>query len=731
VSTIVQTIDTNVNTSPVITLNTGDYFYQLPGISLTTADGSFPAILANGPSTVEIHGTVFSPSVGIGGAVATLMIGAASNVSGGTKGVQSQNTTTTNYYTINGNLTGGVYGLESSGTNTLYLKVGATGVVTGLTANAINLAYDVVYATVDGNVSGNLGIGQSNTNGIFSLSVTQGARVTATSSYAIAFSNAGNLNINGQVAGFHGISSTTGQQLTINVGTTGSVAGSSGDGIDLMSQSATIAVNGGVTGLGDGIFNGQSMGTTNIMVGAGGFVSGFAGIEVENNGTVGVGGTVNGNHFWGITLGQFIEGGEIHVYAGGLVTGGGSTGGGIRIRGGHLITNDGTVSSTDGAAIYGENGAGYLLNTGMITGSTVGVLFSDTFDANDVHTTVNTGTIAGSPNPQSPPGPNFFAYDAAGNIGTDRVINQGTLIGDVRLGQHAGSNLVNAGTLTGNVFLGAGGQTANSTLGTVSGLMVGGSGADTIVGGQSGNNIVGGAGNDVLYANPTMDAARNHAMTQLAGGTGSNALYGGGGYNTFVGGDTNGGYNQIWGGASGMMGVAGFANNTLTFAAMAPSQSVYVDLLNGHNAFINSGPNQSGVYTYEDSIINVPNVIGSASGDIIIADNGIDRIAGDDGADSLTAGTGPSSQDSFVYNDYADSNLIMGYDTVLGFKVAADKIDLSAFHSDASHLVIQTAGFNNNVYLEVTPGSFNAATDLAISVVATVNTGLTTANFVF
>jgi hypothetical protein len=174
-----------------------------------------------------------------------------------------------------------------------------------------------------------------------------------------------------------------------------------------------------------------------------------------------------------------------------------------------------------------------------------------------------------------------------------------------------------------------------------------------------------------------------------------------------------------------------FTNNTITFASLSPSQSVYVDLLNGHNAYINSGPNQSGTYVYEDSIINVPNVIGSSSGDVIIADNGIDRIQGNGGADALYAGTGPSSQDTFVYTSYADSNLNTGYDTIVGFKLGIDKIDLSALFTDGSHLAISTAGTSNTLYIEVTPGTFNPATDLALIVNATTNLGLTAVDFIF
>ena len=732
-ATILQTTDTHVSTSPAYTLSPGDYFYQVAGISLTTTDGSLPAILATGSGTVDIHGTVFSPNVAIGGPLTAVIVASGADVTGGSTGLQTLNTSTQNHYAINGSLTGGTYGLNSSGSNMLYLHVGATGIVTGLDSNGINLNHDIVFASIDGSVSGVQGIGQSSTNGFFVLNMTAGAKATATSSYGISFANSGYLAINGQAAGTTGINSTTVQQVTITVGMSGSAAGSWGDGIAFMSQSATIAINGDVNGSFNGLRGAASLGTSSIAVGADGFVSGgYYGIYVDNNATVSVAGTVSGINSWGIQTGTYSEAGEIYVHAGGLVTGGGGSGGGaVRTRGTHVITNDGTISSTDGVGVLAD-GAGYLLNTGIISGSTVGILYTDTFSTSDVLTTVNTGTISGGPNPLIAVGPNFFAYDATGSIGTDRFINEGDIIGDVRLGQHSGSNFVNAGTLTGSVYLGAGGQVANSALGTVSGMMVGGTGNDAIVGGQNGGLLLGNAGNDMIYANPTQAAADNHATATLAGGTGTNALYGGGGFNVFVGGDTNGGYNQIWGGASGMSGLSlDFTNNTITFASLSPSQSVYVDLLNGHNAYINSGPNQSGTYVYEDSIINVPNVIGSSSGDVIIADNGIDRIQGNGGADALYAGTGPSSQDTFVYTSYADSNLNTGYDTIVGFKLGIDKIDLSALFTDGSHLAISTAGTSNTLYIEVTPGTFNPATDLALIVNATTNLGLTAVDFIF
>jgi hypothetical protein len=728
-TTIIQTTDTNVTTSPVISLATGDYFYQFAGVGLSTTDFSGPAISASGSNDmVEIHGSVFSPSVAIGGPIKTVIVASTGSVSGGGTGIQSL-FNSQSHWAIDGSVTGGNFGIDASG-QTLYMHVGSTGSVSGLASNGIRLA-QTFLGTIDGSVSGAIGISDTGGSGIFQLAVNQGGRVIGTSSYGVNFDLDGNVAVDGQVSGGSGISSTTAGQVAIRVGTTGSVDGANGDAIDVTAQSAVVVVNGEATGSGTGINAGQTFGTTNIMVGAAGFVSGFQGIDVENAGTIGVAGTVTGTGFWGISTGNSGQPGEIYVYAGGLVTGGGANNGAIRFRGSHLLTNDGTIASTDGAGVQAD-GAGYLLNTGKITGSTVGIRYVDTNDANDVMTTVNTGTISGTPNPLVVSGPNFLAYDAMTSIATDRFINQGNVIGDIRLGTHDGSNFVNAGTVTGNVFLGNGqGQLADSTFGTISGVIVAGTGGDSIVAGQTGGNVIGGVGDDMLYANQTQAAVDNRAHTTLDGRAGTNALYGGGGFNTFLAGTANGGYNQVWGGASAMTGVSGYTNNTISYDNVLPGNSVYVDLLNGHNGFVNSGPDQSGTYTYEDSIVNVPNVIGSSSGDIILADNGIDRIQGGAGADALYAGSGGSSQDTFAYTGYADSNLNSGYDTIVGFKLGTDLIDLSALHTDGSHLAISTAGTSNTLYVEQTPGSFNPATDLAMIVNTATPGGLNASNFVF
>ena len=70
-------------------------------------------------------------------------------------------------------------------------------------------------------------------------------------------------------------------------------------------------------------------------------------------------------------------------------------------------------------------------------------------------------------------------------------------------------------------------------------------------------------------------------------------------------------------------------------------------------------------------------------------------------------------------------------DRIVGFKIGDDRIDLSAFRTDSVHLAISTAGRSNAVYLEQTPGTFNAVTDLAIVVYTTTAGGLHVSDFVF
>jgi Ca2+-binding RTX toxin-like protein len=222
-------------------------------------------------------------------------------------------------------------------------------------------------------------------------------------------------------------------------------------------------------------------------------------------------------------------------------------------------------------------------------------------------------------------------------------------------------------------------------------------------------NVIGGSGNDTLVG----DAAAN----RLNGGAGTDALYGLDGNDTLVGGTSLTGQNQLWGG-----------NGFDTVDYSAQNDAVYVDLGAGVGYVTHTGKSDQPVLTLADLLNSIENAIGGAGNDTLIGYAGIDRFDGGAGADGLYGNGGTAT---FIYKSVADSNLTTGYDTIADFIVGTDKIDLTAFHTDASHLFIDTAGTTNSIYLEQTPGTFNTATDTAISVITTTAGGLHASDFIF
>jgi hypothetical protein len=555
------------------------------------------------------------------------------------------------------------------------------------------------------------------------VDVVGGVTVGSTDNSVAISSTTGNvqklmsLKIGGQVYGYDAVFfSSTSTAATVTVLAGGSLNGDNGDGyacfgIDTVTNYGTIA----------GDFNGAEEHTTYFT--NYGSVSGGSnnGLQIDTFGDILNAGSISGSGPVG--RGIFLEdGSSASIVNTGSISG---VDGAIRTAPTAFdltVVNSGTISSTDfGDAIYVPgsttasitNTAAGVINGGVAMVGTSTLVNSGAISGLVVATVVtNYGTIGGDVS--------FF------NGVFNRLINWGTVNGDA----YVGGASANAGLIAGKVSVSsAGGAIFDSTLGRVVGTIGIGSAGGTVIAGQSGGAVTGGTGNDILYANPTATAADHAVHTTLDGAGGTNALYGDGAFTTFMAGDANGGYNQIWGGASQMAGVAGFANNTLSFAGA--THGVYVDLLNGHDAFVSSATNWAGAGTFEDSIVNVPNVVGSGHGDLIQADAGIDGITGGGGADSLYAGSGAGSHDTFVYTAYADSNTVTGYDTIVGFKLGTDKIDLSALHTNAAHLAISTAGTSNTLYVEATPGTFNKNTDLALVANTSATGGLHASDFVF
>ena len=446
-------------------------------------------------------------------------------------------------------------------------------------------------------------------------------------------------------------------------------------------------------------------------------------------------------------LGEPGQTSEIQIGGAGSVVGSGADHAAVEVaEGSYDISNSGEIVADQGAEGILGVGPGVVRNYGTIDLTGVGVENEDgaTTDTTYLY---NYGTIAAaSVGVADVGGAAAFVYnygailDGAGGIAVlgdsvETLYNSGTINGAVQL-LGADSTLVNSGSIDGPVDLLGAGSSLNSTHGTISGTITCGPGGDVVIAGQDGGSVIGGSGNDVLRANPTLAAADAGAQTILDGGAGDNWLYGDGAYTTFDSGDAAGGINHIVGRLSKMADVAGYSNNTVSYASLAGSaESVYVDLLTGNaytcsDADANGAPNSD--FTFEDYITNVPNVIGSSGHDVIICDDGVDQItSGSGGGDVMYAGAGGGSQDTFVYTHVTDST--QGNEGVIhGFKVGVDEIDVSALNVPPTDIVLKYHGKGvSTVYVEQNPTlGFNSLTDLILSVHASTHTALTASSII-
>jgi Ca2+-binding RTX toxin-like protein len=200
-------------------------------------------------------------------------------------------------------------------------------------------------------------------------------------------------------------------------------------------------------------------------------------------------------------------------------------------------------------------------------------------------------------------------------------------------------------------------------------------------------NLVGGSNTNTLVG--------NDGANVLTGGDGTDYLYGMGGDDALLGGAAPvGNPNQLWGGAGS--DTASYLNTTGAVFADLGAQAGYVD----------------GVLT--DTMNSIENLVGSWGNDTLVGNGGANLMAGGAGADVLW---GKGGADTFVYTGYGDSNLETGYDTVADFVSGTSKLDLSSLVTDASHVVITSDSRSTSVYVEMTAGTFDATTDLAISFV--------------
>ena len=200
-------------------------------------------------------------------------------------------------------------------------------------------------------------------------------------------------------------------------------------------------------------------------------------------------------------------------------------------------------------------------------------------------------------------------------------------------------------------------------------------------------NVAGGSGTNTLVGDGDANV--------LTGGTGIDYLYGQGGDDVLIGGAVPvGSTNQLWG---------GHGSDTASYVSV--TGAVYADL--GVQAGWVGG-------VLVDEMNSVENLIGGSSADTLVGDAGANRLTGGSGADVLW---GRGGADIFVLSDHTDSNLVTGYDTIGDFVSGVSQLDLRAFATDASHVVIQTDGGSTSVYVLQSPGQFDAGTDAAIALI--------------
>ena len=196
--------------------------------------------------------------------------------------------------------------------------------------------------------------------------------------------------------------------------------------------------------------------------------------------------------------------------------------------------------------------------------------------------------------------------------------------------------------------------------------------ANRITGSFMGDTLNGGDGNDVLFGGDGDDT--------LNGGGGNDVMYGGGGQDSFDGGD----------------GI-----DTVSFA-----RSQFAANVDLSRQLILNDAEGSG---FNESIVNVENLRGSNSSDILRGDGnanridgglgtdmlrgngGNDVILGGGGGDQITGGagadrlTGGSGNNTFIYTSTGDSTVASdGRDFILDFLQGADKISLSQIDANTA-----------------------------------------------
>ncbi|SDE62982.1 calcium-binding protein [Kordiimonas lacus] len=304
----------------------------------------------------------------------------------------------------------------------------------------------------------------------------------------------------------------------------------------------------------------------------------------------------------------------------------------------------------------------------------------------------------------------------------DTITNAGFIDGNISLGL-GDDTLTNTGEIGGRVYLGDG---ADVFVSTSDGANVfGGSGHDSITGsseadilrGDAGaDTINGGAGNDQIWAG-SGDVGGDRFFggdgadilgggggnDLLVGGNGADALFGGNGQDTLVGGLWNGGTviagtntEQLWAGGGNDMLYGSDVADQLgggigddTVYGNGGADTIYAG--KGGDDVLFGGSGRDIVFAGSDN----DQIDGGDGNDELYGGTGDDAVTGGSGADTLYGGSGADTLDGGIGADIlrpgAGTDLLIfqsghGADTVEGFDLSEDILDLSDLSVDFSDL---------------------------------------------
>lgn len=373
-----------------------------------------------------------------------------------------------------------------------------------------------------------------------------------------------------------------------------------------------------------------------------------------------------------------------------------------------VITNTGTLSTAGMGPTVNVMGGGTLTltNTGNLLNASA---LQSAIQVAGGLTLRNAGLIEG--NVTATQSANIFnSGRIEGNITlnsyNDYVRVSGLVMGDITLGNGVNAFVLTGGHVMGNVIGGHGNDTYRVDSSDVAIIDTGGgidrvfssadfrlsSGVENLfltgahglvgIGSAQANQIVGDKGDDTIRGSGGGDL--------LDGGEGNNKISGGSGDDTLQSGD---GDDYLWGGSGddvfNISGgtdriYGGQGSNTLSFANLTDPAGVSANLTTHAFSFADAGKLR---------IRDAENLTGSAFGDTLSGDaqdnvisggGGADRLYGGLGNDRLIGGAGGDllggggDTDSFVFKSVTDSTTGSGSDTIQGFEVAGDVIDLSA-----------------------------------------------------